>query len=235
MGKKISEIPLTKKQQKIVTQNLKWGYKLAVQVANKIGASFELREDLIQQSLAGLMRASKDWDPEKGAFTTHSWWWCRAYMWKVIAANGSHAFGVPKSYIKSESYIKRGQAAKKYVFSLDEPIAGDIDSKHEIIADELSRNIEKRFLVLEEFNELKNILTKAAKRLKSSRVSKVALSIINQRLFAETPISNKELSMKLGISRQRIEQVQKMLFTEASFDVERKLGRPLNWNGRLFN
>jgi len=78
---KVYNRPLTKKEQSFTLEHLGLANLLASKYTRFSGSEFD---DLYQEAVIGLMRASKTYDPEKTKPTTYSSFWIRARMMKYV-------------------------------------------------------------------------------------------------------------------------------------------------------
>lgn len=77
-------------------------------------------EDLTQECRRGLLRAARDWDPARGAFTTYARWWLLNNMERA-PNSGASLIDVPVHAYRKEStrkYIER----TRWIESLDAPL-----------------------------------------------------------------------------------------------------------------
>jgi RNA polymerase sigma-32 factor len=195
--------------------------------------------DLIQEGSVGLMQAVKRFDPDKGVrLISYSVFWIRSYIHKYIMAT-SRMIKIGTSRAHRKLFFKlrqfKGQlgaggntendkivsaAAEKFAVkkqdiiemdahfsgadtSLDAPIAktgtplGEIIPANQINQEELIASIEQEADLHARLNEA---LLKLNQRERQ---------IIEQRHLSEQPLQLKEIGSKMGISKQRVAQIEK--------------------------
>ena len=100
-------------------------------------------EDLTQECRRGLLRAARDWDPARGAFTTYARWWLLNSMERA-PNSGASLIDVPVHAHRKEStrkYIER----TRWIESLDAPLPlskddtalGRIKTLKDVLANEM--------------------------------------------------------------------------------------------------
>ena len=80
-------------------------------------------EDLTQECRRGLLRAARDWDPARGAFTTYARWWLLNSMERA-PNSGASLIDVPVHAHRKESTRKYIERTRR-IESLDAPISED--------------------------------------------------------------------------------------------------------------
>lgn len=195
----------------LVTSNLRYVVKIALEFRN-YGCRLA---DLIQEGNIGLMHAVKKFNPHKGfRLITYASWWIKASIQDFI--------------LKSKGLVRRGaKALKKKLFYKNDPKAPAGDGQHatgEISAyNDLSLNTpagdgsathmelltdmrpgqEEVVAELQESIETKRTITTALKRLSGNE-----RYVIERRVMTDDPESLQGLGDKLGITRERVRQIE---------------------------
>ena len=215
--------------------------RLVVSVAKRyrgIGLPFE---DVIQEGNLGLMKAAERFDPELGSrFSTYAIWWIRQAIGRAIEDKGrairlpTHAqWKVRKmTRVRNELSATLGrepadeEVAKKLgwtvlevraltgllvdVFSLDRPVGGEDGSTElgDFIEDEQASKIPETVIRDIENTQLKESLGEMSARERHVLVRRYGLD-------HQAPATLAELSNELGVTRERVRQLQR--------NVERRL------------
>lgn len=213
---------------KLVVSNLRFVVMVALEYRHY---GFRLM-DIIQEGNIGLMMAVKKFDPYKGfRLITYAVWWIRAYILNYILRNWSlvkvgttqeqrrlffklsklrnilengdtqviNSLGVnEKEFEELENrYLKRD-------LSLDEPISQDSEKTQMDILPGQEKNIEEEFLHKED-----DELLKAGINIALSGLQERERYIIENRYLSENPATLQEIGDKLGLSRERVRQIEK--------------------------
>lgn len=140
---------------------------------NKIAAKYNQfvdHDDLVQEGILGLIRATETYNPDKGnKFITYASWWIKGYILR---------------YVYKENEFQK-HTIEDNSFDSEEPF-----------------NLEQFVL----FNSFKDTVTDI---LSEEKVSERDIDIIINRYLNDTPCTLQELGDKYGLTRQRIEQLEK--------------------------
>lgn len=211
--------------QELVENNLGLVKKLAYEYACKTHLEYE---DLFQEGVLGLIRASEKFDPEMGnAFSTYAVWWIKQKMQRYLEAQMPVSKSVRKHRAKVYAMRQQLEAEGEEVtpeliaerldmrlsdvlgilspdtISIYTPL-GDGDSENclidTMVADEkpIGDNIEKE--------EVSIMIRKAMAGL-----SEKERNVIFKRYFSVpgTVVTYDEMSQEMGVSKQRIQQIEK--------------------------
>ena len=219
----------------MVTANL----RLVVKIAMQFRRSFINILDLIQEGNIGLMRAVKEYDPFRGTrFSYYASWWIRAYIiryllnnWRLVKIGTTQAqrklfFNLKKERarlealgfdpsprllastldVKEEEVVEMTQRLDGGEVSLDLPAYTD---SHTTISDQISggegtqedmlANAEIKALLREKVSEFAEDLKDRERR------------VLDARLLAEEPLTLQELGDEMGVTRERVRQIEARL------------------------
>jgi RNA polymerase sigma-32 factor len=198
---------------KLVTSNLRYVVKIALEYRN-YGCRIA---DLIQEGNIGLMVAVKKFNPYKGfRLITYATWWIRSFIQDFIlkttglVKRGSKALKRKLFYKKDhaeEGLSTRDRTdendAYPYELSLDNPIADDGRTTHLDMLCDTRPGQEETASVKEEQalakREIKNAL---------SSLNDKERFVIENRVMADPPESLQDLGDRLGLTRERVRQIE---------------------------
>lgn len=216
---------------KLVVSNLRFVVMVALEYRHY---GFKLM-DLIQEGNIGLMMAVKKFDPYRGfRLITYAVWWIRAFILNYILKNWSLVkvgttqeqrrlfFKLSKLRslleggrgdeqnptfkelgVTEESFEEIENRYLKRDLSLNEPIYNDSEQTQLDIIPEQGENVEENFLRKEE-----EYLLKAGVNLALSGLPERERYIIENRYLSENPVTLQEIGEKLGLSRERVRQLE---------------------------
>lgn len=208
-------------------------------------ASFGVpKDDLICEGVLGLMHAAQRYNPTKNArFATYAHWWVkRALIRTVLAESG--AVNLPLAKAESLFAIKKAEAdltqkkgrevggneiaaimgiswgdveairhASESHVSLDEPTASGETTRRENIVDDTTVTGEDVLLTKERHGELYEAVERLPEREKYIVKRRYGLDALETTSFVE-------LARDLGISRQRVQQIERRALGRLKAEIE---------------
>lgn len=216
---------------RLVTSNL----RLVVKIALEYQKAFWNIMDLIQEGNIGLMLAVKKFDPYKGIkLSTYASWWIKAYILKYIIDNFRIVkFGTTNTRRKLFFNLLQEKArlqamgftpgAKMLAEVLEASEEDIIDVGQRLLATDLSLDAPVRedssesfgdFLAREEKFEDKLIekdlreVARAKIRQFAKQIKPAERLILEKRIIAEEPRTLQELGAELGVTRERVRQIE---------------------------
>jgi RNA polymerase primary sigma factor len=216
---------------RLIEKNL----RLVVSVAKRYRGMGLPFEDLIQEGNLGLIKAAERFDPELGnRFSTYAIWWIRQAIGRAIEDKG-RAIRLPvhaqekarkMTRVRNELSAKLGrqptdeEVAERLgwtvrevgavtgllldVFSLDRPVGAEDDSTElsEFVEDEQASEVPEAVIRDMENSLLKESMEKIPDRERHVLVRRYGLD-------DRAPASLAELSDELGVTRERVRQLQR--------------------------
>ncbi len=194
---------------RLVTSNLRFVVKTAMEYRN-YGIALK---DLIQEGNVGLMTAVKKFNPYKGfRLITYAVWWIKACIQEYI--------------LKSKGAVKRSsKALKKKLFyrntdmkalpqgeeiittadlSLNAAIGDGEETTHMDMLPDPSGDHSELISAAEEETALKEKISAALATL-----SEKERFVVEKRLMTDEPLSLQSIGDKLGLTRERVRQIEK--------------------------
>ncbi|MBI5889021.1 MAG: sigma-70 family RNA polymerase sigma factor [Deltaproteobacteria bacterium] len=189
---------------KLVISNLRYVVRIAFEFRN-----YGMRmADLIQEGNIGLMHAVKKFDPGKGfRLITYATWWIRSSIQEFILKTKGLVRRNVKALKKGFFYKKENGAHQDEInaqndLSLNVPVAGGTATHLDLLCD-AGPNQEERYASMEENAHVRQEVESAMGRLNDRE-----RFIIEKRVMAEEPASLNALGEKLGLTRERVRQIE---------------------------
>jgi RNA polymerase sigma-32 factor len=193
--------------------------------------------DLIQEGNMALMTAVKKYDPDKGyRLISYAVWWIRAYIqnyivktWSLVKIGTTQAqkklfykIGKVRGTLESdqgngekyELLAKELRVSKRDIVEMEQRMSSrdlsldsPVDKGHELAPLDLLQddrlNQEELFTQAEEERVRKEKVFNAMKRLNEKEAH-----VIENRILADKPLSLQEIGNHLGLSRERVRQIE---------------------------
>lgn len=186
-------------REKIVASYLPLGKKLAYRFKQRY--LHLAKEDLEQQSVLGLLRAIEDFDPDQGnRFGTYAGWWIQSLLDEFCVRNSR----LVRPSLRSET--RRMQLPANAFKSLTDPVVSgnrsDTASKITLGETIPSPDPSPEDIAILSVDSDRKHLGRAMRQLDPR-----SRKIIKAR-FAEDPPALREIGEKLGISKERVRQLE---------------------------
>lgn len=221
----------TKARQRLIEKNL----RLVISVAKKYRGMGMPFEDLIQEGNIGLMKAIEKFDPDRGwRFSTYATWWIRQAVQRSVADKGrtirvpvhmgdkirkmARAYNEIATEKESEptdeevaarlewpvEQVRVVKDAMPDATSLNQPLGADTDATEvgDLVEDERASEVAGTVIGEMEMDWLSGAIENLPERHRHVLVMRYGLG-------DETPATLAQLSDELGVSRERVRQVQR--------------------------
>ncbi|WP_038057929.1 sigma-70 family RNA polymerase sigma factor [Thermodesulfobacterium hydrogeniphilum] len=233
---------------KLVVSNLKLVVKIALEFQRFWAYNFL---DLIQEGNLGLLQAVKKFDPYKGVkFSYYASFWIKAYIlkyimdnWKLVKMGTTQAqrklfYKLRKEKerlaalgfeptpaeiakrlgVKEKEVEEMEQRMFSQDISIEAPITHDSEDTLANFLRDTKPTPEDIYAKEEVLNNFKRLLKEFAQNLTGKDYV-----IFYERLLAEKPKTLNELSQKLGISKERVRQIEEKIIKKLKKFLEEKL------------
>jgi RNA polymerase sigma factor (sigma-70 family) len=173
--------------QQVINANLRF----VIKVCQKYFKSGHANLELVQEGNFGLIRALDKFDTDRGVpFIYYAAWWIEAMV---------------KTFIYKSSKAHTGNLGHaKDLYSLDEPIGNDDNDKNcwvDFLPDDT--DIEKQYFDDERSRNISSLFKHCLTSLSAREAY-----IINKRFYADPPQTLIEVASHLGVSKERVRQLQ---------------------------
>lgn len=233
---------------KLVVSNLRLVVKIAFEFQKFWAYNFL---DLVQEGNLGLLQAVKKFDPYKGVkFSYYASFWIKAYIlkyimdnWKLVKMGTTQAqrklfyklrkekerlavlgFEPTPQRIAKSLGVKEKEVEEMEMrmfsqdLSLEAPISPDSEDTLGDLLSDTRPGPEDTVAREEIFNNFKRLLKEFANQLSGKDYV-----IFYERLFADKPKTLNELSQKLGISKERVRQIEEKLLKKLRKFIQERL------------
>ena len=246
LGRSVREGDQTARS-KLIEKNL----RLVIPVAKKYRGMGLPFGDLIQEGNLGLMRAADKFDPEKGfRFSTYATWWIRQAVQRAVADKGrtirvpvhmgekirkmARIYNALSAELEREptdeevaerlgwdvDRVKDVKSAIPDATSLNQPLSSEEDSSElgDLLEDERESGVAGEVVQELEIHRVMEAVERLPERQRRVLVRRYGLD-------GEKPATLADLSEELGISRERVRQLQRE--AERSLRNETDFGQEL--------
>ena len=220
---------------RLVTANL----RLVVKIANEFSRASRNLLDLIQEGNVGLMEAVKNFDPYRGIrFPSYAVWWVRAYIyrylinnWRLVKIGTTQAqrklffnlrketerleaegFSAQPKLLAQRMGVKESEVREMQdrmahnEVSLDQPTGPDDDTHLIDAIPDTASNPEDTIARV----QWRNFAREQVEAFAAQLIDKER-EIFRTRLMAEDPPTLQEVGDRLGVSRERVRQIETRL------------------------
>jgi RNA polymerase primary sigma factor len=164
-----------------------------ITIAKKYMGQGARLDDLVQVGNLGLLKATENFDPEKGnRFVTYAVWWIRAYVSRFRKDNRSEVRGGEKDRVSMRDVC------------LDAPVGeedGEVSQLERLIGS--APGADERYQANEQ-----NVVVHDALLAVKKRLGDLGWDILQERLTQDEPKTLEELGQRWGVSRERVRQVE---------------------------
>ncbi|MBI5682739.1 MAG: RNA polymerase factor sigma-32 [Deltaproteobacteria bacterium] len=216
---------------KLITANLRFVVKVAMEYRN-YGCRLA---DIVQEGNIGLMKAVKRFDYHKGIrLITYAVWWIRAQIqafilksWSLVSRNAKelkrklfYRFTESRNKIieldNSNKSFDSMYAKLNKDLSLDEYIGDDAITHIDMLRDN-SPNQEEVLLALEEGR-----INKEQTEYAMAVLNEKERFVIENRIMSDIPLTLQEIGDKLGITRERVRQIEEFALKKLRKKLQQK-------------
>jgi RNA polymerase sigma-32 factor len=203
--------------------------RLVAKLARQLGRDRD-RDDLIQEGSLGVLQAIRHFDPARGVrLSTYAAWWIRAYQLRWLVAN-HRLVRVGKTVLQRRVFFE-GRALRRRLITAGLDAAPDqlarrlgvdagrfardlscIDAREVDIDASLPQpddGVEERLGAA----ETKKVVADEVRRFVASLRGR-SRTIVRDRWLEEQPLTLREMGRRLGVSRERVRQLEGRLLKE---------------------
>jgi len=217
-------------REKLICSNL----RLVVNIAKKFEGRGMTLGDLIEEGNLGLLRAVDTFDPEQGVrFSTYSAWWIKQSIKKALLEN-AQPIHIPTYMVELINQWRRADAAlqsklgrtpsleemaaemnipprkakalKQIVSIVEQGFHGDSDEENNALDETLQ---DGKMASPEDLLGTDEELDKALRLLNKIEPREAEVLMLRFGLNGQKPLTLKQIGKKLGLTRERVRQIQK--------------------------